>query len=125
VPWSRWRSAERERRDSFDDCALLCVATRIDTPSPSASFRNVPGPYHLPVAAGTLTICPGTATKRCSPHLSTTPGVLCDGAGERELETIREELTLSEMLLSGTATDEDRRKVYQIVHPSTSGHYLS
>jgi len=50
--------------------------------------------------------------------------VLCDGASERELTVIKRELTVAEALLSNTATSDDPKAVYKLVHPSTRSHFL-
>ncbi len=50
--------------------------------------------------------------------------VLCDGASERDLTVIKQELTIAEALLSNTATSDDRKAVYELVHPSTRSHFL-
>lgn len=49
---------------------------------------------------------------------------LCDDASERELTVIKQELTIAEALLSNTATSDDRKAVYEFVHPSPRSHFL-
>lgn len=49
-------------------------------------------------------------------------GVLCIGStaiDERDLAILQQEMLIAESLLSGTASDEDRISVYELVHPLT------